>query len=240
MITDQYSNILYLSDLLEKDFQVFYIEFSRALAKNDIYVKILHGTKAVWCRDYMPIQVKGDKYVQFKYQPSYLKGLEHTISDTTAICKGLKIPVTESDIKIDGGNMIKSDNAVILTDRIYKENPTKNKPQLLKEIKTVLEVEKVIIIPANPWEDFGHADGMVRFFDNKTVLVNDYSKSRESRSFQEKLYGIIGNHGLNIIQIPCYPDYSRTKERNQLAYGIYINYLQIGNKVFLPVFGNDE
>lgn len=44
------------------------------LHKSNVKYAFLKGTKDIWCRDYMPVQTESGKFIQFKYNPSYLKG----------------------------------------------------------------------------------------------------------------------------------------------------------------------
>jgi agmatine/peptidylarginine deiminase len=53
--------------------------------------------------------------------------------------------------------------------------PKVDKQQLIQQLKNLFKVDQLIIIPKDPNDFTGHADGMVRFVDDKTVLVNKYS-----------------------------------------------------------------
>lgn len=67
-----------------------------------------------------------------------------------------------SDINLDGGNVVMYGNKAIITDRIFPENPDRPREELLTELSRL------------PEYDFtGHADGMMRFVDSNTVLVNN-------------------------------------------------------------------
>ncbi len=76
---------------------------------------------------------------------------------------------------------------------------------------------------------------MVRFLDDKTVLINDNSK--EPEYFQRSFKIALENAGLEYIEIPCNP--FENKKFSQ-ANGIYINFLQMENTIILPVFGLKE
>jgi len=76
---------------------------------------------------------------------------------------------------------------------------------------------------------------MVRFLNDNTVLVNDYSK--ETSEFQGKFLLPLYRAGLDWIEIPYNPYDNKSKIQ---ARGIYINYLEIGNHIILPVFGMKE
>ena len=100
---------------------------------------------------------------------------------------------------------------------------------------------EIIIIPTEEGDIIGHADGMVRFIDNKTVLVNDYKNS--SVAFQKKIYKILEAKNLNIVLLPYTPDdkwLPKNKYDVAPATGVYVNYLQTGDTVIAPQFMMDE
>ena len=47
---------------------------------------------------------------------------------------------------------------------------------MIDSLTELFEVDKIIFIPTDEDDIFGHADGMVRFIDDDTVLINNYSK----------------------------------------------------------------
>ena len=64
MITDQETNFVYFSEqLIEKGFETEYNKIVSILEKYSIGHGLLKGTKDIWCRDYMPIQVDKDKII---------------------------------------------------------------------------------------------------------------------------------------------------------------------------------
>src|SRR5690606_24197938 len=81
----------------------------------------------------------------------------------------------------------------------------------------------------------GHADGMIRFLDEDTVIINDYK--REKEEFYRAFEIAIHNSGLDYIRIP-YNVYDNRS--NKQANGDYINYLQMENSIIIPVFNIKE
>ena len=254
MITDKETNIVYFSSLLEKNFNQIFKKIESIFEGNGLRVKLLKSTKDIWARDYMPIQVDVNHYIRYNYNPDYLreKKYDDIRSDTQVVCDANDIKTTFLDLIIDGGNVIKSKNKVILTDKIYTENTgrklselnrvtNEEKDKIKKKLLVDFEVKDVIIIPHQPYDYFGHADGMVRFIDDETILVNDFSDSDVSKSFLEKLYGVFGMHGLYIIHLPYkfYPEISNEKGETT-AIGCYINFLQVGEVILFPKFCEDE
>ncbi|WP_071781148.1 agmatine deiminase family protein [Adhaeribacter aquaticus] len=237
MVTDNQTNFLFLADSLPKKYPDFYQRFEKILTDNNIHFSSLLGTKDIWCRDYMPIQVNADKYVQFIYNPDYLqsKKWQKTISDVDAICEAIGIRPLKSNIKFDGGNLVRSANKIIMCDKVFRENPQIPEKQLIKDLEELLEVEHLIFIPTDSSDTIGHADGMVRFLDDKTVLINNYSK--ENPQFQRTFRLALHNAGLDWIEIPYNP-YGNKKLIQ--ANGSYINYLQVENVVIIPSFGIEK
>ncbi|KAA3436739.1 agmatine deiminase family protein [Rufibacter hautae] len=237
MITDNQTNFLYLADTLLKLYPDFYQRFEQTLKEAGIEHSLLPNTKDVWAVDYMPIQVTRDEFVQFVYNPSYLqaKVWQKTISNVDSICTSINLQPKKSNILVDGGNVVKAKNKVIMCQRVFTENPHIPEKKLIKELQELFQVDQLIFIPTQPKDFTGHADGMVRFLDEKTVLINDYSK--EKKDFQLLVKSALHNAGLDWVEIPYNP-YSNKKDKH--ANGIYINFLQMKGTLVLPVFGQKE
>lgn len=241
MITDNQTNFLYLADTLPIRYPDFCKRFEHVLKESNILFGFLPQTKDVWAVDYMPIQTDLNKFIRFLYLPSYLtkyKKYANTISDVDTICKDIGIETIKTNIIIDGGNVTRWTNKVIMTDRIFKDNPTYERNQLIKELYELLQVDKLYFVPEQPGDFTGHSDGMVRFVDENTVIINDYENSKKEKEWFCRAFGIaIHNTGLDFIKIP-YNVYDN--KSNDHANGDYINYLQMENTVIIPTFGIKE
>jgi len=73
MIPDKQTNFLYLADTLPKNYSNFFSRFEKVLTDCNISFQLLPNTKDVWAVDYMPIQIAKDSFVQFVYNPDYLR-----------------------------------------------------------------------------------------------------------------------------------------------------------------------
>lgn len=238
MITDSQTNFLYLADTLPTKYPNFFKRFESALKECNIPFDLLPQTKDVWAVDYMPIQTDIANFVQFLYRPSYLtkyKKYANTISDVDTICNEINLKTSKTDIIIDGGNVTRWTNKVIMTDRVFKDNPTYERKQLIRELHELLQVDKIYFVPEQPGDFTGHSDGMVRFVNEHTVIINDYKQEKEEfyRAFEIAIH----NTGLDYITIP-YNVYDN--KSNDHANGDYINYLQMENTVIIPTFGIAE
>ena len=237
MITDRQTNFLYLADTLPKNYSDFYNRFESVLKDCNIAFDFLPQTKDVWAVDYMPIQTDLNRFVRFAYNPSYLQRKKYlkSISDVDEICKAIGIETFKTNIIIDGGNVTRWTNKVIMTDRIFKENPAYERKQLIKELYELLQVDKIYLVPEQPGDFTGHSDGMVRFIDDYTVVINDYKK--EKSEFSKAFEIAIHNTGLDYIKVPYNP-YGNIN--NDQANGVYINYLQMENVIIIPTYGIKE
>src|SRR4051794_29963288 len=74
MIADCDTNLVFVADTLERSFTGVYRGLASILGEHVVPFRTVPGTKQVWCRDSMPIQVSEDRFVQFRYAPDYLTG----------------------------------------------------------------------------------------------------------------------------------------------------------------------
>ena len=197
--------------------------------KNKIPFEEIENTKDIWARDYMPFCLDDGTLVSYIYNPNYLKNKDYENTRTQ-----IKYEKVHLDLVIDGGNFVRYKNKAIMTDKIFKENPTKTKEEIIRTIKSICKLYELIIVPKQPYDIYGHSDSMVRWIDENSVLVNDFSN--ESKSFNQKLLKILNNHNLNIKSMK-YSDTFFTKKRN---WGAYLNFIKIENILIVPVYGIDE
>lgn len=228
--------IVYLSELLEKRFQDSFNCLTAILKKHGVEYRLLKGTKDIWCRDYMPIQTESGKLIQFRYDPSYLKGQkewEESRSDVREVCRQNGFEPVFSNINLDGGNVLLCSGRAIVSDRIFSENPEyTDKNQLINELSVLLEAE-IIVIPAQNGDYTGHADGMVRFINHDTILGNN--RSEEYKYWSNGIEKVLKDKKLKYIDVPFFYGYKDSKHPEN-AIGIYVNYLEVGNLIVLPIF----
>jgi agmatine deiminase len=209
-----------------------------------------------WCRDYMPVKGANGDYVLFKYFLYYYAGhkpLIKTLVNTNEICeKVLGIKPVQSEIYLDGGAIEIFDHAGIVSDRIiYDNSPVWSGTQcgLFDTIKEQLGLKKLIVVPADPFDFTGHIDGIVRFIDEKTVLVNDYTRLEEKMASDKRKYGFslevylnwkrnfmdtLSKAGLRIETIVCQAGTNSDSDYD--ATGIYLNFLKLADKIVMPVY----
>ena len=228
--------IVYLSALLATKYPSTCKRLTDLLDKYKINYKFLEGTKDIWCRDYMPVQNAEGELIQFKYDPSYLKGIpeyEESRSDVRYVDEVNGFMPIFSDINLDGGNVVMYGNKAIITDRVFDENKNMNRDDIRKQLSELLKAE-IIIIPAlaKSYDFTGHADGMIRFVDENTVIGNELYA--DSSTFKKNMERAMRLAKLTYIEFP-YFNYE-IKGNHDHAIGVYLNYLEVGDLIIIPVF----
>lgn len=71
MVTEASSNKIAITDLLQKHHPEIADAIVSNCAERDIKVIIIKGANDLWCRDFMPVQITTNKFVQFVYDPEY-------------------------------------------------------------------------------------------------------------------------------------------------------------------------
>jgi len=237
MITDQETNFVHFSEIFKQQFSTEYSEIISILDKHNIGHDCLKGTKDIWCRDYMPIQISETEFIEYRYDPDYLQAKKYRKKKTypDIVCDIIELKTIKSDLIIDGGNVIKSKNRLILTDKVISENfDFYTQPELIEKLKKTFQVDHISIIPREPdkKEIFGHADGMIRFLDENKVLINGYFNEYD-RKFKDNFFSALD--GLEIIEL----NFNASNPNEKVNWG-YINYLQTENVILIPQFGIDE
>lgn len=207
-----------------------------ALDSFNIKYKLLNNTKDIWLRDFMPVKTRSGRYISFRYDPSYLKNdlkLKTDFKSDVSAEIGLS-NIEYNDINLDGGNAVFSParQTVIISDRVFAENPDISETDLICELEGLLEA-KVIIIPSLKSDMTGHADGMVRFLDENTVLGN---RTPFKNGHETKIKKALQKEGIEVIDFPYFETDNGSPDGVPSAEGCYINYLETEKVVFLPVF----
>ena len=241
MAADAETNFVYVSDLLAGRFPSVVEGLERILPEHGIGLGMLHGTKDIWIRDNAPIQVDRDgSFVLFRYLPDYLKhGHRHLITEARPIVLGLPgVRSCEfSDIVLDGGNVVRNHDKAILTDKVFRENRGMCRLELKRELRRLLRVGELIVIPTEPGDVVGHADGILRFVESGTVLLNDYR--RVDRAYRRRLREELATVGSNIIEIVYRPDLASGGDIPS-AVGNYVNFLEVGDLLVVPTYDMAE
>lgn len=236
MISENYSNLVYFSSLLPERCPKTFGGLKEVLDRYGVEYRFLDGTKDIWVRDFMPIQVVPHVFELFRYNPDYLQDTaQHraSITDNYEISRHIATaPISDHrSIVLDGGNVVHDGSKVIMTTKVFEENPAWRVSELSMHLETAFGA-KVIFLPWDSNEFYGHTDGIVRIINPDTVLMTNYAQfdSKMAARFKRCLK----------------PHFKRVKE---LRYKVkhlskdswaYINWLQTDKVLILPKFNIPE
>ncbi len=239
MTTDNLSNTVYFSDLLPKKCPILNQHIVEVLETNKIRYVYLSETKDIWCRDFMPIQIEEDHFVFYKYTPDYLQTPYYRRIQTNPE-KVFQAPqnrleqVAQNaitiDLVIDGGNVVKCGDTIVMTEKVFAENKDKTRTEVERILKDAFRCD-ILFLPWDRKETFGHSDGIVHYAGDGKILLTNYDDSslyyfRRFRKALEKHFEVI-------------PLKYAIKRRHARSWA-YINFLQIGKLVLVLQLGLEE
>ena len=238
MLTDRLTNTVYFSSLLPEKCPILNAHLVDVLQKHNVPYAYMSGTKDIWCRDFMPIQVGVERFVFFKYTPDYLQDKAGLKIQTNPVdvfqneSNNLKNLVPQSstiDLVLDGGNVVKCDDVVVMTDKVFVENKDKTPAEVERILKDAFQSEILFL----PWDGdmCGHSDGIVHYAGNNRILITNYKDF--SRYYYYRYLKILEK------KFEVIPLKYKTRRLHARSWA-YINFLQIGNIVLVPQLGLDE
>lgn len=184
----------------------------------------------IWIRDFSTVHPS--KMVKFVYDRPETPSIDESFRIFT---KENELQLKESNLKIDGGNVVDNNNGkLILTDKIMERNPRLTTSSLISKLKQELGATEVAIIPMDE-EYLGHSDGMVMFVDDNTVIMNNY---KGYPSFKKNVLRKLrkGLPQVKIVEIDG-TGYGEEYGAYASACGIYVNSVVTYNYIYMPFFG---
>lgn len=227
--------MIYLSSLLQTNptYKPAADRLFAALYSAGVEYQLVDGTHDIWLRDFMPVQIRGGSFVSFRYEPSYLENEpELRTNFKNDLSLQFSFPVIYSDINLDGGNVVFSPSRekAIISDRILTENPNYTQAELIEIMEQQLKAQVILIPSLKKKTDMtGHADGMVRFVNENTVIGNCVPSKN---GLEQRIKSALQKYGIGVIDFPYF------SSSNDSAVGCYLNFLETERHIFLPVFDN--
>lgn len=198
---------------------------------------LIESIPNIWIRDWGPV-VGTSAVHAFRYDPDYAKG-EYSPAKVRhaqqAVADLIGKPLQRVDLVLDGGNLVHNGRIAIVTEKVFRENPDLSHAQIAERIRS-LGFKRVVFIPNEPGDVVGHADGMVRFSDARTLLVNDYQSVSSLRSFGQRLrdHLITGLPDLTIWPFFYRPSRQPGCDGVPSAVGCSINFLRTRRMALFP------
>lgn len=236
MITDNQTNKIYFSPALEKECPKLWESIHKALTERGIrHGLLLREPMYIWCRDYMPIQITDDKFVSYHFKPDYLLKYKNRYQyalacDGGKICSEMNYPTKKMNLIIDGGNVVKCDNTIIMTEKVFVENSDKSRTDVEKILRDSLQCE-ILFLPWDKEEIYGHSDGIIHYAGEGRVLMTNYKDydMHIAREIEKRLA-----KRFDVIKLSYK---AKRKHRSNWA---YINFLQVNKLIMVPQLGLEE
>ena len=237
MITDRDTNKVFFSPALARVCPRLWEAAHTALMERGVRHELLKGNpQYFWCRDYMPIQIEEDEYVSYHFRPDYLLEFQDRYQyaldyDGDKACREMGCQTKRMDLVVDGGNVVKCDDTIVMTEKVFVENATKNK----KEVERILSESLKCDILFLPWdrenEKYGHSDGIIHYAgDGKVVMTNYHDFDKELAREMEKILG----RKFEVVNLSY-----KTKRMHRMNWA-YINFLQTERLIVVPMLELEE
>ena len=235
MITDNLTNTVFLSEWLPSECPTLYQNLERVFKEHAVDYRILDNTNDIWCRDYMPIQIEANRFVYYKYNPDYLQAKHKRRYITDAKNVGNvgflhQSEIVELDLVLDGGNVVKCGDTIVMTDKVFVENKDKTPAEVERILREAFRCD-IVFLPWDRNEKCGHSDGIVHYVGENLVLLTNYDDF--DKAFAQVFLRILEKH---FEVIPLKYNVKRQHARSWS----YINFLQIGRLVLVPQLGIPE
>ncbi len=239
MITDNHTNTVYFSGLLPKECPILNARITKVLQECGIPYAYLSGTKDIWCRDFMPVQIEKERFVFYKYTPNYLKDTYGQSVQTNpddvfqSEANRLQQLLSRSisiDLVLDGGNVVKCGDTVVMTEKVFEENQDKSRDEVEKMLRDAFQCD-ILFLPREKCDIYGHSDGIVHYVGDGKILLTNYD------DFSPKYYNLF--YGILEKRFEIIPLKFNVEKHNKYSW-CYINFLQVGKLVLVPQLGIDE
>lgn len=207
----------------------------------------------IWIRDFAPLTLTemGIRMpVKFEYSPSYSekKYEKYFQADNEAgrligercISKG----EMSLYFKWDMGNLTHNGKGTaIITNRLIRDNETVSfEHELRGKLHVFIGLSNIHFIPVEPDDETGHVDGMVRFIDEKVVVVGEYPPKSENHSFMERLAKELKTdlgEDYTIIRLMNADPEDYVSEGIYSAVGNHVNFLRINDHILFPYYSDE-
>ena len=235
MVIDSQTNRVFFSSLLPKACPKLWIELQKVLIENKVDTAFLNCTNDIWCRDFMPIQMAPDKMVFYDYNPDYLQRKKKYITDTKMLASMFirvmpKVAIKYLKLIIDGGNIVKCGDTIVMTEKVFYENKEYCREDIVDMLRRAFECD-FMFLPWDRSEPYGHSDGIIHYLGDNKVLLTNYDDF-DSCYYQQ--FKTILEQKFEVIPLQYH-----LKDKH-IDNWCYVNYLHIGNLVIVPQLGIPE
>ncbi len=187
----------------------------------------------IWLRDFSTVNPINPVSFQYTWASMTQQESIEVQNSFNLFADYYNIQRSSSSLLLDGGNLVDNYNGKVITTTRFMTDNGLTKDAAIQQLKTLLNATDVAIIePDEPV--LAHADGMVMWADENTLLVNDYSDDPQFRTtVLNELQSSFP--GTSIVEVPVvfanngWPGF-------ESACGVNVNSLVTFNNIYVPVF----
>ena len=253
----------YYADVLDDIFD-FHVAYARKILKHDDVI-ILSGKdfyadyvaelgakhvapvemQDIWMRDFSPLNAAAP--VMMRYSAEGQGGGRKGQSDADAVQEVLAEAVesaglsfTESDLLNDGGNFVDDYAGNVVLSRKFLRDNRLSEEKGRAAIRKVTGAKNVAFIEADEQGGLEHADGVVAFVAENTLVINSYPEDlKYASALKADLRRGLPNVTIHEIITP-YDGSKIYDKRFGSACGLYTNMLVTPTRIYFPQFGIPE
>ena len=203
-------------------------------------VLLVGPMRDVWMRDFTPVLPA--RPVLFRYSAAAQAGKQLDSDWVQAgfarYAKFSGLEFRRSLYVLDGGNFVDDGGAkAIVTDRFLADNGLA-KEQAVAALREALGVEQIAILPADPEDRLGHADGMAAFIASNVVAATCFDEPFRTAVLDE-LRAAFPDVEIVEIESPAGGPPAADAAFGS-AHGLYVNAVATDRHLYVPTFGIPE
>ena len=138
--------------------------------------------------------------------------------------------VVTLDLVLDGGNVVKCGNKIVMTEKVFVENTERSRNEVQQLLEKAFQCE-IVFLPWDKREKYGHSDGIIHYLGENCVLMTNYDDF--DKTFAQDFLRILEKH----FDVKTLKFNVEKTGKNSWA---YINFLQVGNLALVPQLGISE
>ena len=203
-------------------------------------VLLVGPMRDVWMRDFTPVLPA--RPVLFRYSAAAQAGkqleADWVQAGFTRYAKSTGLEFRRSPYVLDGGNLVDDGDArAIVTDRFLSDNGF-DKDQAVDVLREALGAKHVAVLPADPEDRLGHADGMAAFIGSNAIAVTRYDGPFRTTVLGE-LRAAFPDVDIVEIESPAGGPPAADAAFGS-AHGLYVNAVVTARHLYVPTFGIPE
>ncbi len=217
----------------------FYDDYVAALGSEKV---VLAPMLDIWMRDFTVLNAV--KPVMFRYsaagQGHDQKAADEVQEVFAAFAEEVGLEFSETGLINDGGNFVDDYAGHAVISRKFLRDNKLNESVAREKVRAVTGAKHVAFIEADEQGGLEHADGVVSFIDENTLIINAYPDDPEYASeVKAVLKASLPGVAIHEIIAP-YDDSKIYDERFGSACGLYTNALVTPERIYFPQFGIPE